>query len=261
MAENLDDGEFWLPPHFLTDDYTPMNNNSAKNVDVLSALFPSDLSSLVESVVWSSETESSDEEYHMADLTRHMTHQLDLDPSQNSESPNSVYNLNTHRATWDLLHAAAGEVEKMRLLVPPKKPSLATLTNSGVGFYTQQHSLTHQQFQIAQMEQQQGLVWGGANTTTQLKGYSGNYQWGQNNKMVANRVTNIDGGLSSCAWPHIQRAKQQYECGMKAVNLVNPSVQRESIGTGVFLPQRIVDFPIKSKKKPANHYNYNIVIM
>ncbi|CAL0329638.1 unnamed protein product [Lupinus luteus] len=205
MAENLDDGEFWLPPHFLTDDYTPMNNNGAKNVDifnaknvdvfdaksfdVLSTLFPSRLSSPVESMVWSSETESSNDEYHMTDFTRCMT-QLDLNLFQNSK---------------------------------------VLQTNSALGLYTEQHLLTHQQFQMAH----QGLEWGGTNTTTQLKGYSGNYQWGQSNQMVANRVRNIDGG-------------------MRAVNLVNPSVPMESIGTGVFLPQRVVNRPVKSKKKSAS---------
>ncbi|KAE9600905.1 hypothetical protein Lal_00011204 [Lupinus albus] len=233
MAENLDDGEFWLPPHFLTDDYSPMNNNGAKNVkvfnsqnfDVLSALFHSELSSSDESVVWSSQTDSSDEDYHMANLTHRMTHQLDFDLSQNYKSPNSVYHLNTHRATWDLLHAAAGEVEKMKLFVPPKKSSPVT-----------------------QISQQQGMVWSGTNTTTQLKGYSGNYnnQWGQSNQMVENRVRNIDSGLSSYAL-------EQYECGMRAMNLVNPSVKRESIGTGVFLPRNVGHCPvIKSKKKPAS---------
>lgn len=96
MAESLDDGEFWLPPQFLTDDDTLMdkNNNlkSTKEVfgyqtDSAKPLFPfefpyefgsfgvsSDLSSPVESVVGSTETESDEEDGYLAGLTRQMAH-------------------------------------------------------------------------------------------------------------------------------------------------------------------------------------------
>lgn len=62
------------------------------------------------------------------------------------KSPNSVCQMNSQSAAWDLLHAAAGEVEKMRLLVLPP----VTQTKPGVGFYTQ-NALSHQQLQIAQV--------------------------------------------------------------------------------------------------------------
>lgn len=93
-------------------------------------------------------------------------------------SPNGACKLSSERATWDLLHAAAGEVERMRLsqqegcygfgyqshnggpfVVPQRKPSPITLpsknnntttTNPDLGFYTQQ-SLSHQQLQLAQV--------------------------------------------------------------------------------------------------------------
>ena len=88
-----------------------------------------------------------------------------------SGSPSSVCQIASQRATWDLLHAAAEEVERMRLseesydgfnhhrglLGPPRKPSpplTTTLpvqnTNPDLGFYIQQ-SLSHQQLQIAQV--------------------------------------------------------------------------------------------------------------
>ncbi|KAJ9185285.1 hypothetical protein P3X46_004938 [Hevea brasiliensis] len=98
MADSLDDGEFWLPPQFLTDDdifmdkkITTTNKCSLKNAkDVFSSetdyskpFFPldfpygvgsfgvsSDLSSPVESVVGS--TEESDEEDYIAGLTCQM---------------------------------------------------------------------------------------------------------------------------------------------------------------------------------------------
>lgn len=107
MAENLDDGEFWLPPQFLTDDDSPKSNNNnnlkAKNDDVfhstLRSLFPYRLSSPVESLVGSSETESSDEEEHMAELTRRMTHQLDLNCSK-------VQQNGTHYSTHSLFESS-----------------------------------------------------------------------------------------------------------------------------------------------------------
>uniref|UniRef100_A0A5B7A8E9 Uncharacterized protein n=1 Tax=Davidia involucrata TaxID=16924 RepID=A0A5B7A8E9_DAVIN len=94
MAANLDDGEFWLPPQFLTDDDILMdyNNGSNSKGDKFSRerdtgfYFPheysyglgsfapySDLSSPVESVVGSTETESDEEDY-IAELTRKMAH-------------------------------------------------------------------------------------------------------------------------------------------------------------------------------------------
>jgi len=76
MAENLDDGEFWLPPQFLADDdvvvfptpfeakFPPLSDDAV--------LFP--YGSPVDSTVGgSSETESDEEEQLVAELTRHLT--------------------------------------------------------------------------------------------------------------------------------------------------------------------------------------------
>ncbi|KAJ1411237.1 hypothetical protein SESBI_21278 [Sesbania bispinosa] len=296
MAENLDDGEFWLPPQFLTDDddddtinnLTSLNHKNDDVFDAVSrAMFSYHLSSPVESVVGSSETES-DEEEHMAELTRRLAHStLELDlknqitfatekpkgtfvtgspqstlsalgSSGKGSSPNGgVYQVNSQKATWDLLRAAAGEVERMRLneegygyVRNTGKPS-SVMTNPGVGFYSQQQSLSHQQLQIAQFQMmrqqqfanQQGSVWGcGAQR--------------RSNQMVPNRGRNSDVrggcnmGLSPSAWPPLQHAKQQYGSGMRAVFLGNPSGKSERTGTGVFLP-RCVDAPAESRKKPA----------
>lgn len=102
MAENLDDGEFWLPPQFLSDDdvpFSPKNKPSILNNGEDTLFFPSefpygfassDLSSPEDSLVGSSETESSDEEQFVAELTRRMTRSsLQID-SKSSEN-NSVY--------------------------------------------------------------------------------------------------------------------------------------------------------------------------
>lgn len=97
MAQSLDDAEFWLPPRFLTDDDLFVDKESFdKNDDggrgggrgtglALSVGFPSEfpyefdsfssnsaLSSPVESVVGSTETESSDEEDFFVGLTRRL---------------------------------------------------------------------------------------------------------------------------------------------------------------------------------------------
>ncbi|KAA8516353.1 hypothetical protein F0562_016646 [Nyssa sinensis] len=93
MADDLDDGEFWLPPQFLTDDDILMDysNSNTINFNKRDAFgrerdngfcfpyeFPygfgsfapySDLSSPVESVVGSTETESDEEDY-ITGLTR-----------------------------------------------------------------------------------------------------------------------------------------------------------------------------------------------
>lgn len=96
MAEVLDDGEFWLPPQFLTDDDLFVDKNEAKNsprsgkdgygleFDGSKSLFPyefpsgfgsfrfsSDVSSPVESLVGSTETESDEEDF-LSGLTRQM---------------------------------------------------------------------------------------------------------------------------------------------------------------------------------------------
>ncbi|KAL9374250.1 hypothetical protein Peur_033870 [Populus x canadensis] len=175
MAESLDNGEFWLPPQFLLDDDTVlMEKNTANNLknwstkDVFgyseteygkssvpyefpngfgSFGFSSDLSSPVESLVGSTETESDEEDY-LAGLTRQMAHStLENDFKKNdlpcgtektkgwvlSGSPQSTLcavgsrcgcrqgssrgspNGSSPPATWDLLYEAAGEVERMKM--------------------------------------------------------------------------------------------------------------------------------------------------
>ncbi|XP_057742073.1 uncharacterized protein LOC130960643 isoform X1 [Arachis stenosperma] len=317
MAENLDDGEFWLPPQFLTNDDTPLNNindfsyNHVTSLlnrqnDVVSRQMLSYGSSYPYSPVESSETESSDEEEHhhhqIADLTRRVAHtKLGLDfhhhhslPSQipksvvvsgspqstlcgcggrggSSSSPNSGCHVTSQRATWDLLRAAAGEVERMRLghphlndnftiercrfdhnnntsvVVPPTNPGIVAFNNN-----SHHHlSATQQKLQVAQFEmlrqqqlakQQQGSVpvWCGA----QNRGRSDVGSVG---------VRNIGSLCDAAAWPSMQaqqhakqQNQQQYGSGMRAVFLGNP--KRESAGTGVFLPRR-VDRAAESKKK------------
>ncbi|KAL9426143.1 hypothetical protein AB3S75_033007 [Citrus x aurantiifolia] len=175
MAQSLDDGEFWLPPQFLTDDDILMdlsmtNNSNIKKsrnnkegfdleADATKSLFPfefpygfgafghssSDLSSPVESVVGSTETESDEEDY-IAGLTRQIAHSTLEDDALAADktkarfvsgspqstlctvgrgcgcgqgssrgSPGCQSQVSSPPETWDLLYAAAGEVARMRM--------------------------------------------------------------------------------------------------------------------------------------------------
>ncbi|TYI11125.1 hypothetical protein ES332_A09G189700v1 [Gossypium tomentosum] len=323
MAEVLDDGEFWLPSQFLTDDdffadgvKTTNDTNSLKDgfgleLDGNKSLFPfeipggfgslglsPDLGSPVESVLGSTETES-DEDY-LAGLTRQMAHCTLEDDSRRNDrsfaaentkgwvlssspqstlcalpsgcgckqgssraSPNCQSRVSSPPGTWDLLYAAAGEVERLRmneegyggfnnrgLLGPPARKPSPNLDVSG--FYTQQ-SLSHnklrtthfQQLKQQQlMKQQNALAWGG------LKQQQQNHVV-QNRGRYANRTL----GLAPSAWPPLQQQQQQQQqpqplngSGMRAVFLGNPNGKRECAGTGVFLPRRVGSFSEPRKK-------------
>ncbi|OMO97344.1 hypothetical protein COLO4_14683 [Corchorus olitorius] len=174
MAEVLDDGEFWLPPSFLTDDDLFMDKTTeakknqkdgfeldgSNNKSLFPYEFPngfgsfgfsSDLSSPVESVVGSTETESDEEDF-LAGLTRQMAHSTLEDGFRRNDrgfasekskgwvlsgspqstlcglgngcgckqgssrgSPNCQSRVSSPPGTWDLLYAAAGEVARMRM--------------------------------------------------------------------------------------------------------------------------------------------------
>ncbi|CAK9151422.1 unnamed protein product [Ilex paraguariensis] len=343
MAQELDDGEFWLPPQFLTEDELLMDfkniSKSTKKTEGdkcfgrendIGAYFPydfptglgsfwtnSELSSPVESVVGSTETESDEDEY-LTGLTRKLdqsTLEDDLwkaepfmayekskswalsgspqstlcsalggcgckqDSSRGSPNcPSQVSSppaMGRNEAAWDLLHAAAGEVAKMRMVeegngfyqnrgifVPPRKPSPilknpnpSGLDHSNLGFHSNQ-SIYYQQLQAAQfmqlkrqqmMKQQGGMgIWG-----QQPK-----YQQKQSPQIVQNRERNGGGrtlGLSMSAWPTLQQSQQQNTqpgSGMRAVFLGNPGAKRECAGTGVFLPRR-AGIPTETRKKPV----------
>ncbi|CAA2964605.1 Hypothetical predicted protein [Olea europaea subsp. europaea] len=159
MAEELYDGEFWLPHQFLTDDNLLMDFKNKGN-DNFSFGFSrnsfgpnSDLSSPVESVIGSTETESDEDDY-LTEVTRKLLQSSLQDskiPSENlkgrvlSRSPQSTLcgamgargsNFVSSRgspncvslvssppgvnrnaaANWDMLCEAAGEVARMRLI-------------------------------------------------------------------------------------------------------------------------------------------------
>ncbi|KAL5133724.1 hypothetical protein HKD37_03G007013 [Glycine soja] len=276
MADNLDDGEFWLPPQFLTDedddDTSFCNNLTAQNYAVSRSLFFSSSSS---------ETES-DEEDHLAELTRRVALELDLnnkgvfgdgggspqstlsvfENSGKGSSPNDAVPPHVNSSsTWDLLRAAAGEVERIcdescnrygqNFLTPSsvdasvQQPNAVNCANGvGLGFYPQQKqhqqqpSLCHQQLQIAQFEmmkkqqQQRQMV-------PPNRGINNN----NNNVVTVGNVVN-GLGLSGSAWVPPPGSR------MRAVFLAGKI--EKSTGTGVFLP-RCVDTRNNndSRKKPG----------
>ncbi|XWS65914.1 hypothetical protein CRYUN_Cryun05aG0154500 [Craigia yunnanensis] len=174
MAEQIDNAEFWLPAKFLMDDDIIMekehlkNKNGGNKTELLIAShgFPTEfpyefdsfdssaLSSPVESVVGSTETESSDEDEFLAGLTRRLTHStsqkltvpsLSLDKNEKTKvlasspqstlsglgswsassngSPNGPSHVPSPRTTpfgaqndtWDLIYAAAGQVARLKM--------------------------------------------------------------------------------------------------------------------------------------------------
>ncbi|KAL0451090.1 UNVERIFIED_CONTAM: hypothetical protein Slati_1665400 [Sesamum latifolium] len=156
MAQELDDGEFWLPSEFLTDDdlLTDFKTDhlKMKRDDEFSHGFgnsfgfASDLSSPVESVMGSTETESDEDDF-ITGLTRKIAHTTLHDSNLSSDytakgwklsgspqstlcgckpgssrgSPNSVSRVSSppdgkDAVGWDLLYAAAGEVARMRMI-------------------------------------------------------------------------------------------------------------------------------------------------
>lgn len=92
MAEALDDGEFWLPSEFLTDDDILMGTRKCDigaNLFCFPSEFPSGaLNSPVESLVGSTETESDEDDY-LSGFTRQMARSL-LQAETNNSSKTRV---------------------------------------------------------------------------------------------------------------------------------------------------------------------------
>ncbi|XP_074340036.1 uncharacterized protein LOC141677857 [Apium graveolens] len=154
MTEELDDGEFWLPPKFLSDDDFLMEFGNVKSPGFGLTRPNSDLSSPGESVVGSTETESDEDEYLFGlnkkfakssindDLwkvepgfgyeNKKWSSTMATSPqstlcnvmgggcafssrgSPNCTSPPLSKAANEKNTAWSLLYEAAGEVEKMR---------------------------------------------------------------------------------------------------------------------------------------------------
>ncbi|XP_010679967.2 uncharacterized protein LOC104895218 [Beta vulgaris subsp. vulgaris] len=158
MAEDLDDGEFWLPSHFLTDDDILMDFDFQPSKHIQT----SDSNSDLDFTSGSTETESDEEDILLTGLTRQLTLQDSSCPVHSkgtvlSSSPQSTLfgclcqqsssresqsgpisppqpqpqdkennNNNNKNDTLDLLNKAAGEVARLKL---------KTEKSSGTGFF------------------------------------------------------------------------------------------------------------------------------
>ncbi|KAI3801335.1 hypothetical protein L1987_29439 [Smallanthus sonchifolius] len=264
MEQELADGEFWLPQEFLNDedilmDFATGKPNSGGLNKATSGFYSySNLSSPVESVMGSTETESDEEDYlngltlKLANTTIHDDF-LKLDANSKSTrgisgstqstlcgcthgssrgSPNcpsppaaEAHRNQTSRA---LLYAAAGELARMMMVEEaashyynPNKnyPSPSPHPPRKIG----NPNLHYQQRQVAQKLKQQQIA---KQQYLQL--------------MLQSRARN--GSVNSrplSSWPTSQQPSQRPPgSGMRAVILGNPTTKRESTGTGVFLPRQ-----------------------
>lgn len=291
MADNLDDGEFWLPPQFLVDDDSMLhhntcatNNNNDQNCLASSPFQPgrpsfpfefgtfgafSDFGSSGESLRGSSETES-DEEESVPGLTLRMAHSTIDDTMVLSRSPQSTLcdmgsgsgcsqvssrgspksncKAQSPPATWDLLHAAAEEVARMRIneshgvLHQNRGTSQVSVPvknlTTGTGFYQQFQALQFQHLQQKEIMQRQNLTVG-----EHINSPAG-YQQQQIHQMVQNGVRGRR-GFSSPAWlPPPQGS------GTRTLFLGAQGGKRECAGTGVFLP-RHTSSQSEERRKPA----------
>ncbi|GMI87194.1 hypothetical protein like AT2G39870 [Hibiscus trionum] len=252
MAELMDDAEFWLPAKFLTDDDGVMkkvnlkNENATKNETV----FPYEFDSF-DSVVESTETESSDEDEFLAGFTRRLAYSasqkltvptLSLDKnekngalassprstlsglgcwsSSSNNSPNGPSQVpsppttpfSAQNDTWDLISAAAGQVARLKMSHERALPK------------PQNQALPFNLFNGRQAQVQQQHIQG---------------------RTMSNLVGGRPLGLSQSCWPPLQVQSKQKQpqthpgSAMRAVFLGGSGgVKRECAGTGVFIPRR-----------------------
>ncbi|CAK8574956.1 unnamed protein product [Lathyrus sativus] len=280
MAQN---SEFCLPPQFLTDDEKRFVNHlftTSKNDDV----FNSFSTTLFPYFISPNETETkSDENDYINELTRRMAHstlQHQLALNNKVSSPQStlnafdngsfgngtrrndaVLNLNSRRATNDLLHADAGKVERIHRVnnedafygFVPKKPSVFHTQNHHLSISQKQLQLQLQKTQIEMLKKQwlkqrEELARGcGVFSQRQNCNYQNVLGRGTDNETVFPGKV----GLSPSAWPSVQTIGNNNKAAFPG----NPNLNKERNGTGVFLP-RFVDTE-SSRKKPGSR---NVIV-
>ncbi|KAL1549180.1 hypothetical protein AAHA92_17313 [Salvia divinorum] len=225
MAQELDDGEFWLPSEFLTDDDLLMDLKRGY-----------DLSSPAESVT---ETESDEDDF-ISGLTRKGW-------GSNQSSPNSALGVSSSKEIrgWDLLCAAAEQVQMMRITdeTAPfcsNKPVVKTPTPASTYYAQTEAYLAFLQLQAPHFQKHHIMksgVW-------KMDGEIGRTQ-----------------GTSMASWPTLQQSQQQQPGpGMRAVFHGETVSKKERTGTGVFLPRTLGSNPAQNWKKPGaslNQRNHN----
>nr|GEV79486.1 hypothetical protein [Tanacetum cinerariifolium] len=270
MAQELLDGEFWLPPEFLNDDdFVTGKPTTGKGFYGLGSGSP------VESFLGSNETESDEEDYlnlNLNGLTRQFENTTFQDHFWKSEANLKFENKGTRVMSGspqstlcgckspncmsppvtaapvnrDLLFAAAGEVARMRMIEeaasryylgasqqqPPRKTS-----NPNLSQYQQLQLAQFQQLKHQQMMKQQQYLQMIQQQNRKMNDVNGN-----------GNGRNVTAPLST--WSTQQQSQQARTpgSGMRAVFLGNPTTKRESTGTGVFLPRQ-VGAPVEPNKK------------
>lgn len=287
MAQDLDYGEFWLPSEFLTDDDL-LTDFKKKGVDDFSCGlaksfgFHSDLSSPVESVTGSTETESDEDDF-ISFLTRKMNYSTlhDSDkgwrisgspqstlcgckPLSSPVSPKSVSQVSSPprlggAVSWDLFYEAAEKVARLqvneavaagyhpKLTYPPMKPSPVTGHRSNrfqaSGLYAYPETQAQLSYQKMQAIELKNEVCGHGQRGNQFQN--------------ASRIGGVEEtkGLSAAAWPTLLQSQRQSQqmpsSGMRAVFLAENGAKKERTGTGVFLPRGYGNNSTETSRKAA----------
>ncbi|KAL9246057.1 hypothetical protein vseg_019639 [Gypsophila vaccaria] len=264
MADELDDGEFWLPSHFLADDEfhtTPACPFHSKAVPLStspqSTLFGCDCNR--------QGSGSGSTSSHGSPTKNDNDNDNDNDDKGREDND-----------TLELLNKAAGEVAKMKLRTekstkssgtgffdcsrivnkqlssapPPTKPSVYP---PSVYFHPQlprfpQPPMMWGPAQLAppphQQQQTRGTINSNKNNVSDDDNNNNNNSNSSNNSSSRRLM-----GLPSAAWPGLPGQSQvqvQVQVQAQATSMF-ACPPRESVGTGVFLPRRVA---AESKKKP-----------
>lgn len=277
MDDYLTDGEFWLPPAFLSeDDEANHTTNTATGGGYRAAAHRCSVSGLgspIPSLTGSTETESDEEDF-LAGLTRRVAGSgkmdsavvsdnskqasvmgtspqstlgiLDSGGSQGSSrgSPNGWSRPTSPPATWDVLYAAAGEVQRMKASedgtgyfdgargisdrYKKSNPVLVSVPMPNNNNFTSPVSYDQaEQLKLLQMMKQQ----------------QGHGVWGKQQQIVRNQnkarnKSTKPVGLSASVWPPPLQP-QPKGSAMRALFLEPPGNRRGCPGTGVFLPRQV----------------------
>ncbi|KAJ0245693.1 TIP41-like protein [Hirschfeldia incana] len=225
-----DDGEFWLPPEFLTDDDYLVEKVNKESV------FPYETSHGF-----------GDEESFLAGLSRKMAQTTPEDDFSGVKGWGMTRSMTTQSnrcgggfgcqtrvsssqaAAWDMYCAATEELAMMNinsgrgLLDHPRKHSLAApkISNDGSGFYSRQSLQYHklQTLQFQQLKKQQLMKYHRQLAQQRVNNHS-------------KRTGLVD--FSPSAWPQSRDVS-----GMRPVFLGDCTGKRGSTGTGVFLPRSV----------------------
>lgn len=210
MAEDLDDGEFWLPPQFLTEEDILLGFDTSSS----STGFSSDLGSPVDSVT---ETESDEDEF-VSGLTRQLTRSsLLLPDSSNNKTPNP------------------------KGLTPPPV-SVAGVAKKGTGYFDSSNRGKQSTAPVSSpLTTQNPNFHGFHQSREKLQPFHVQQLWRK--PMGPPAVQR-----HTYRKPHPPPPAQNLSgSGMRAVFLGPPGSKRESVGTGVFLPRSVN--PTEPRKK------------